>query len=82
MLKPVVMTEKVAATLSAQTKVNKGLDKTTGDIGDLVFYKTADGKQTYLRVWEGADFKAGEQAGPKWYEVTPIITSISPLNNK
>lgn len=80
MLKRITMTKKVAETLSATSRTNKAIDKVTKDIGDITFYTSADGKQTYVRVWD-ASADAGNQA--LFFEVSPMLGDTkTPLDAK
>lgn len=62
-------TPKLLSDLSEETRTNTSLAKhTADDRGDLKFYKTSDGKKSYLRVCETVPPESG--TGPAKYIFT------------
>jgi hypothetical protein len=83
MLRQITPDAKLLSDLSEEKRTNTAIAKhTANDVGDLKFYKTSDGKRTFLRVVEtippGKAIGEKDATGPatykfSFYEVLPAL---------
>lgn len=83
MLRSITPDAKLLSDLSEEKRTNTAIAKhTANDVGDLKFYKTSDGKRSFLRVTEtvppGARIGDRDATGPatykfQMYEILPAL---------
>lgn len=70
MLRKITPDSKLLSDLSEETRTNSAIARyTENDRGDLKFYKTSDGKRSFLRVCETQPSE-GKDGGPAKYVFT------------